>query len=85
MLFKKTGKEAENMIRNLGYLAAGVVVGLVVTGMIVNKEIRDQKEKQGDPRPKGERRSNRGRPLCGNTGKYGEALQSGGGPFLRIP
>ena len=46
MLFKKTGKEAENMIRNLGYLAAGVVVGLVVTGMIVNKEIRDQKEKQ---------------------------------------
>ena len=70
MMFKKTGKEAENMIRNLGYLAAGVVVGLVVTGMIG---------------PKGERRSNRGRPLCGNTGKYGEALQSGGGPFLRIP
>ena len=34
MMFKKTGKEAENMIRNLGYLAAGVVVGLVVTGMI---------------------------------------------------
>jgi hypothetical protein len=46
MLFKKTGKEAENMIRNLGYLAAGVVVGLVVTGMIVNKEIRDQKERE---------------------------------------
>ena len=46
MLFKKTGKEAEKMIRNLGYLAAGVVVGLVVTGMIVNKEIRDQKERE---------------------------------------
>ena len=46
MLFKKTGKEAENMIRNLGYLAAGVVFGLVVTGLIVNKEIRDQKERE---------------------------------------
>ena len=46
MLFKKTGKEAENMIRNLGYLAAGVVFGLVVTGLIVNKEIHDQEEKE---------------------------------------
>ena len=35
------------MIRNLGYLAAGVAVGLVLTGLIVNKEIRDQKEREG--------------------------------------
>ncbi|MBP3883051.1 MAG: hypothetical protein J6E40_12915 [Lachnospiraceae bacterium] len=34
------------MIRNLGYLAAGVAVGLVVTGLIVNKEIHDQEEKE---------------------------------------
>ena len=34
------------MIRNLGYLAAGVAVGLVLTGLIVNKEIRDQKERE---------------------------------------
>ena len=34
------------MTRNLGYLAAGVAVGLVVTGLIVNKEIRDQKERE---------------------------------------
>ena len=34
------------MIRNLGYLAAGVAVGLVLTGLIVNKEIRDQNEKE---------------------------------------
>ena len=34
------------MIRNLGYLAAGVVAGLVLTGMIVNKEIHDRKEKE---------------------------------------
>ena len=34
------------MIRNLGYLAAGDAVGLVLTGLIVNKEIRDQKERE---------------------------------------
>jgi hypothetical protein len=34
------------MIRNLGYLAAGVAVGLVLTGLIVNKEIREQNEKE---------------------------------------
>ena len=34
------------MIRNFGYLAAGVAVGLVVTGLIVNREIRDQKERE---------------------------------------
>lgn len=34
------------MIRNLGYLAAGVAVGLVVTGLLVNRELRDEKERE---------------------------------------
>ena len=34
------------MYKKLGYLAAGVVVGLVVTGYLVNKEIREEKEKE---------------------------------------
>ncbi|MCR5811080.1 MAG: hypothetical protein K6G34_06730 [Lachnospiraceae bacterium] len=34
------------MYRRIGYLAAGVVFGLVVTGLIVNKEIRDQQQKE---------------------------------------
>ena len=33
------------MYKKLGYLAAGVVVGLVVTGYLVNKEIQEEKEK----------------------------------------
>ena len=32
------------MYKRLGYLAAGVVVGLAVTGYLVNKEIREKKE-----------------------------------------
>ena len=74
------------MTRNLGYLAAGVAVGLVVTGLIVNKEIRDQKERE-EVIEDGlfERRSNRGRPFCGSAGKYCTALQGGGRPLLRIP
>ncbi|MBQ8055161.1 MAG: hypothetical protein IJ198_15365 [Lachnospiraceae bacterium] len=32
------------MYRRLGYLAAGVVVGLAVTGYLVNKEIRERRE-----------------------------------------
>lgn len=37
------------MYKKLGYLAAGVVVGLVVTGYLVNKEIQEEKEKQKEP------------------------------------
>ena len=33
------------MYRKLGYLAAGVVFGLVVTGYLVNKEIQEEKER----------------------------------------
>ena len=32
------------MYKRLGYLAAGVVVGLAVTGYLVKKEIREKKE-----------------------------------------
>lgn len=32
------------MYRKLGYLAAGVVFGLVVTGYLVNKEIREKEQ-----------------------------------------
>ena len=38
------------MIRNLGYLAAGVAVGLVVTGLIVSKEIREHEPQEQELR-----------------------------------
>ena len=41
------------MYKRLGYLAAGVVVGLVVTGYLVNKEIREQKENAAEVRKGG--------------------------------
>ena len=41
------------MYKRLGYLAAGVVVGLVVTGYLVNKEIREQKENAEEVREDG--------------------------------
>ncbi len=34
------------MYKKLGYLTAGFVFGLVVTGLIVNKEIRDRQQKE---------------------------------------
>ena len=41
------------MYKRLGYLAAGVVVGLVVTGYLVNKEIREQNENAEEVREDG--------------------------------
>ena len=41
------------MYRKLGYLAAGVVVGLVVTGYLMNKEIREQNENAEEVREDG--------------------------------
>ena len=41
------------MYRKLGYLAAGVVVGLVVTGYLMNKEIREQNENAEELREDG--------------------------------
>ncbi len=38
------------MIRNLGYLAAGVAVGLVVTGLIVSKEICEHEPQEQELR-----------------------------------
>ncbi len=34
------------MYKKLGYLAAGIVFGVMVTGLIVNKEIRAQQQKE---------------------------------------